>query len=177
MGYDIHSIQFKKLWQFLIALNWFLSNNSYTHYFGSVLSHFLQVLGHAFLASVLWKHAKSLDLTSQSAFKSFYMFIWKVETTTYYSLYAVPTTNVPQPLVHLLILHCPSFFQQLFYAEYLLIPLLRWRKTNIYTAKSCNLESWHWIMYVCQRFPVRFSECYLDRSLATEVGRWMVGCK
>ncbi|KMZ67650.1 Homogentisate phytyltransferase [Zostera marina] len=48
------------------------------------------VLGHAFLASVLWKHAKSLDLTSQSAFKSFYMFIWK-----------------------------------LFYAEYLLIPLLR----------------------------------------------------
>lgn len=86
--WPMHSIQFKKLWQFFTVLNWFLLNNSVI-----ILEvfhvHLSQVLGHTFLASVLWKHAKSLDITSQSAIKSFYMFIWKVETTTCYSLHTI----------------------------------------------------------------------------------------
>ncbi|KAL9362580.1 hypothetical protein Peur_045365 [Populus x canadensis] len=48
------------------------------------------VLGHAILASMLWNHAKSVDLKSKASTISCYMFIWK-----------------------------------LFYAEYLLIPLVR----------------------------------------------------
>ncbi|KAF6142324.1 hypothetical protein GIB67_023349 [Kingdonia uniflora] len=53
-------------------------------------SKIITVLGHIILASILWKRAKSIDLKSQTAITSFYMFIWK-----------------------------------LFYAEYLLIPLVR----------------------------------------------------
>ncbi|KAI9392974.1 hypothetical protein POPTR_006G166100v4 [Populus trichocarpa] len=48
------------------------------------------ILGHAILASMLWNHAKSVDLKSKASIISCYMFIWK-----------------------------------LFYAEYLLIPLVR----------------------------------------------------
>ncbi|CAL9750684.1 unnamed protein product [Musa acuminata subsp. burmannicoides] len=55
-----------------------------------IWSKFVTVLGHAVLASILWKRARSLDLMSKAAITSFYMFIWK-----------------------------------LFYAEYLLIPLVR----------------------------------------------------
>ncbi|KAB1204242.1 Homogentisate phytyltransferase 1, chloroplastic [Morella rubra] len=50
----------------------------------------LTILGHAILASTLWKRAKSVDFASKAGITSFYMFIWK-----------------------------------LFYAEYLLIPLVR----------------------------------------------------
>nr|AUY61993.1 homogentisate phytyltransferase [Cymbidium sinense] len=53
-------------------------------------SKFTTVLGHAVLALILWKNAKSVNLTSKADITSFYMFIWK-----------------------------------LFYAEYLLIPLVR----------------------------------------------------
>ncbi|KAF5461740.1 hypothetical protein F2P56_017814 [Juglans regia] len=53
-------------------------------------SRVITVLGHAILATTLWRRAKSIDLSSKAAITSFYMFIWK-----------------------------------LFYAEYLLIPLVR----------------------------------------------------
>ncbi|KAK8970108.1 hypothetical protein KSP40_PGU020517 [Platanthera guangdongensis] len=56
----------------------------------SLWSKFATVLGHAFLASILWNNARSATLTSKTDITSFYMFIWK-----------------------------------LFYAEYLLIPLVR----------------------------------------------------
>nr|CAB3468624.1 unnamed protein product [Digitaria exilis] len=48
------------------------------------------IAGHSVLAAILWSCARSVDLTSEVAITSFYMFIWK-----------------------------------LFYAEYLLIPLVR----------------------------------------------------
>ncbi|KAK7329771.1 hypothetical protein VNO77_23950 [Canavalia gladiata] len=35
-------------------------------------------LGHAVLASLLWYHAKSVDLKSKASITSFYMFIWKL---------------------------------------------------------------------------------------------------
>ncbi|KAL5182954.1 Homogentisate phytyltransferase 1, chloroplastic [Glycine soja] len=35
-------------------------------------------LGHAVLASILWFHAKSVDLKSKASITSFYMFIWKL---------------------------------------------------------------------------------------------------
>ncbi|KAH8505185.1 hypothetical protein H0E87_012438, partial [Populus deltoides] len=35
------------------------------------------VLGHAILASMLWNHAKSVDLKSKASTISCYMFIWK----------------------------------------------------------------------------------------------------
>ncbi|XP_044970928.1 probable homogentisate phytyltransferase 1, chloroplastic isoform X2 [Hordeum vulgare subsp. vulgare] len=53
-------------------------------------SKYATVVSHAVLAAILWKCARSVDLTSKSAITSFYMFIWK-----------------------------------LFYAEYLIIPLVR----------------------------------------------------
>ncbi|KAM7267253.1 hypothetical protein ACFE04_009419 [Oxalis oulophora] len=53
-------------------------------------SKLITVLGHGILASLLWKRAQSVDLTSKAEITSFYMFIW-----------------------------------QLFYAEYLLVPLVR----------------------------------------------------
>ncbi|KAF3329654.1 homogentisate phytyltransferase [Carex littledalei] len=56
----------------------------------SLWSKLITILGHAFLASILWNRARSLDLANKSDITSFYMFIWK-----------------------------------LFYAEYLLIPLVR----------------------------------------------------
>ncbi|KAJ8426286.1 hypothetical protein Cgig2_016205 [Carnegiea gigantea] len=37
----------------------------------------LQVLGHVTLATILWRTAKSTDLSSKAAITSFYMFIWK----------------------------------------------------------------------------------------------------
>ncbi|KAL9242279.1 hypothetical protein vseg_016296 [Gypsophila vaccaria] len=55
-----------------------------------VWSKVITVIGHSLLAALLWKNAKSTDLSSKAAITSFYMFIWK-----------------------------------LFYAEYLLIPLVR----------------------------------------------------
>lgn len=55
-----------------------------------VWSKLITVVGHSILAAILWRSAKSTDLSSKSAITSFYMFIWK-----------------------------------LFYAEYLLIPLVR----------------------------------------------------
>jgi len=39
-----------------------------------------QSLGHAVLASILFNHAKSVDLKSKASITSFYMFIWKVIT-------------------------------------------------------------------------------------------------
>ncbi|KAG2692079.1 hypothetical protein I3760_08G035700 [Carya illinoinensis] len=53
-------------------------------------SRVITVLGHAILATTLWRRATSFDLSNKAAITSFYMFIWK-----------------------------------LFYAEYLLIPLVR----------------------------------------------------
>ncbi|XP_021723434.1 homogentisate phytyltransferase 1, chloroplastic-like [Chenopodium quinoa] len=53
-------------------------------------SKLITVVGHGILAAMLWRSAKSTDLSSKVAITSFYMFIWK-----------------------------------LFYAEYLLIPLVR----------------------------------------------------
>ncbi|TKY72727.1 homogentisate phytyltransferase 1 [Spatholobus suberectus] len=41
-------------------------------------------LGHALLASVLWYHAKSVDLKSKAAITSFYMFIWKLFYAEYF---------------------------------------------------------------------------------------------
>ncbi|XP_027360401.1 probable homogentisate phytyltransferase 1, chloroplastic isoform X2 [Abrus precatorius] len=41
-------------------------------------------MGHALLASVLWFHAKSVDLKSKSAITSFYMFIWKLFYAEYF---------------------------------------------------------------------------------------------
>ncbi|XP_014492773.1 probable homogentisate phytyltransferase 1, chloroplastic [Vigna radiata var. radiata] len=41
-------------------------------------SKMIMVLAHALLASILWYHAKSVDLKSNSAIESFYMFIWKL---------------------------------------------------------------------------------------------------
>ncbi|KAG7020912.1 Naringenin 8-dimethylallyltransferase 2, chloroplastic, partial [Cucurbita argyrosperma subsp. argyrosperma] len=41
-------------------------------------SKLLTVSGHVILASILWIHAKSVDLKSKAAITSFYMFIWKV---------------------------------------------------------------------------------------------------
>ncbi|KAL5549235.1 hypothetical protein UlMin_004466 [Ulmus minor] len=57
---------------------------------GFLWSKIITVLGHTVLATILWRSAKSVDLSSKAAITSFYMFIWK-----------------------------------LFYAEYLLIPLVR----------------------------------------------------
>ncbi|KNA23057.1 hypothetical protein SOVF_027980 [Spinacia oleracea] len=53
-------------------------------------SKLITVVGHGILATMLWRNAKSTDLSSKVEITSFYMFIWK-----------------------------------LFYAEYLLIPLVR----------------------------------------------------
>ncbi|XP_010688452.2 homogentisate phytyltransferase 1, chloroplastic isoform X1 [Beta vulgaris subsp. vulgaris] len=53
-------------------------------------SKLVTVAGHSILAALLWRSAKSTDLSKKAAITSFYMFIWK-----------------------------------LFYAEYLLIPLVR----------------------------------------------------
>nr|BAK52289.1 8-dimethylallyltransferase [Sophora flavescens] len=47
-------------------------------------SKIITVLGHAVLASVLWYHAKSVDLTSNVVLQSFYMFIWKLHTAEYF---------------------------------------------------------------------------------------------
>lgn len=55
-----------------------------------IWSKVVTVVGHALLAAILWRSAKSTDLSSKAAITTFYMFIWK-----------------------------------LFYAEYLLIPLVR----------------------------------------------------
>ncbi|KAK7315367.1 hypothetical protein VNO77_33911 [Canavalia gladiata] len=43
-------------------------------------------LGHAFLASVLWYHAKSVDLESNASTNSFYAFIWKLLSAEYFLL-------------------------------------------------------------------------------------------
>lgn len=39
---------------------------------------FLQCIGHAMLAAVLWERSQSVDLKSRAAITSWYMFIWKV---------------------------------------------------------------------------------------------------
>ncbi|KAJ0984208.1 hypothetical protein J5N97_002564 [Dioscorea zingiberensis] len=44
----------------------------------------ITVLGHGVLASVLWNHARSLDLKSKAAITSFYMFIWKLFYAEYF---------------------------------------------------------------------------------------------
>ncbi|XP_058068002.1 probable homogentisate phytyltransferase 1, chloroplastic isoform X3 [Magnolia sinica] len=67
-------------------------------------SKFITISGHAILASILWSRAKSLDLKSKAAITSFYMFIWKVSNER---------------------LRFYMFIWKLFYAEYLLIPLVR----------------------------------------------------
>eukprot|EP01018_Ginkgo_biloba_P014677 Gb_41281 [translate_table: standard] len=36
------------------------------------------VLGHGLLATLLWRRARSVDIKSQAAFASFYMFVWKL---------------------------------------------------------------------------------------------------
>ncbi|XP_019459273.1 PREDICTED: naringenin 8-dimethylallyltransferase 2, chloroplastic-like [Lupinus angustifolius] len=53
------------------------------------LSPFLSVkivmgLGHSILASLVWYHAKSVDLKSNPAIQSFYTFIWKLLTVEYF---------------------------------------------------------------------------------------------
>ncbi|RVW30275.1 Homogentisate phytyltransferase 1, chloroplastic [Vitis vinifera] len=63
-------------------------------------SKLVTVLGHAVLASILWTRAKSIDLKSKAAITSFYMFIWQLSTS--------------------------ACLLQLFYAEYFLIPLVRY---------------------------------------------------
>ncbi|XP_047952347.1 homogentisate phytyltransferase 1, chloroplastic-like isoform X2 [Salvia hispanica] len=55
------------------------------------------VIGHTALGYLLWSRAKSIDFKSKAAITSFYMFIWKISSSAV----------------------------QLFYAEYLLIPLIR----------------------------------------------------
>ncbi|CAA3032268.1 homogentisate phytyltransferase 1, chloroplastic [Olea europaea subsp. europaea] len=66
-----------------------------------IWSKWITVIGHIVLASLLWNHANSIDLKNKNAITSFYMFMWKV--------------------IHL---HDPVQ-QQPFYAEYLIIPLVR----------------------------------------------------
>lgn len=47
-------------------------------------SKFATVLGHAVLASILWNKARSVNLTSNTAITSFYMFIWKLFYAEYF---------------------------------------------------------------------------------------------
>ncbi|KAJ7955802.1 Homogentisate phytyltransferase 1, chloroplastic [Quillaja saponaria] len=49
-----------------------------------VWSKVVTVLGHVFLASLLWIRAKSVDLNSKAAITSFYMFIWKLFYAEYF---------------------------------------------------------------------------------------------
>lgn len=44
----------------------------------------ITILGHAILASILWKRAKSTDLSSKEAITSFYMFVWKLFYAEYF---------------------------------------------------------------------------------------------
>ncbi|PPS07772.1 hypothetical protein GOBAR_AA12876 [Gossypium barbadense] len=44
----------------------------------------ITVLGHSVLASILWIHAKSVDLKSKAAITSCYMFIWKVSSVKHF---------------------------------------------------------------------------------------------
>lgn len=140
--------------------------NCLFHLVRMVPSWLVQVLGHAVLASVLWNHARSVDLMSKAAITSFYMFVWKV------IYWAYLMTNI-HLFLHVLLQFFPwlikqiiykkkvgcaifvsicgiwlyklknqmrngyavflSFFfvyLQLFYAEYLLIPLVRWKWKN-----------------------------------------------
>ncbi|GJM97795.1 hypothetical protein PR202_ga14748 [Eleusine coracana subsp. coracana] len=86
------------------------------------------IVGHSILAAILWNCARSVDLTSKAAITSFYMFIWKVTP--------IFISNPNQLFYHFcnpsrvnrvdeLLKFTPHVAPQLFYAEYLLIPLVR----------------------------------------------------
>lgn len=47
-------------------------------------SKILTVVGHVTLATILWRRAKSTDLSSKAAITSFYMFIWKLFYAEYF---------------------------------------------------------------------------------------------
>ncbi|XP_021649160.1 homogentisate phytyltransferase 1, chloroplastic isoform X3 [Hevea brasiliensis] len=75
----------------------------------------ITVLGHAILASILWNRAKAVDLKSKAAITSCYMFIWKVTKACSFFTGAGSSSNR----------NMGAKLTILFYAEYLLIPLVR----------------------------------------------------
>jgi hypothetical protein len=112
----------------------------------------LQIAGHSILSAILWNCARSVDLTSKAAITSFYMFIWKVTPAhpappMSYTYFIISVTTLGAadctalfnhitfctPLildgatsrVDELLTLTPHVAPQLFYAEYLLIPLVR----------------------------------------------------
>jgi hypothetical protein len=73
------------------------------------------VVGHAILAAILWNRSRSIDLTSKTAITSFYMFIWKVITSSPKSVPDLSPTFLPSLTNSCyVLLYCPSSINWLF---------------------------------------------------------------